>query len=97
MDSHLDCVREWWDNRIEIIDGKDHEQLDETYKAKCVNIKDIQEADYSMDFFCGFPIVQEVIFSPEETIINFIKTRNELDNDIDSKLKDIMNLLGGSI
>lgn len=92
-DEHLDVVREWWDNRREIKDVKENETMTETWKSKKISVKEIEDANYSFDF-CGYPNIEKVILSPEETIKNFKEERERLNKEMDSKLDEILKLLG---
>lgn len=86
------CIDEWWDNRVEIKDEKFDESMTETWKSKRVSVKEIADANYSLDF-CGYPNVEKVILSPEETINNFKEERERLDREMDRKLAEILALL----
>ena len=85
-------IDEWWDNRREIKDDKIDESLSDTWKSRNVSLKEIEDNNYSLDY-CGFPKKEEIILTPEETIENFIKTREKLEKDLDAKLKEITNLI----
>lgn len=43
---------------------------------------------------CGYPIAEEVVFSPEETIQLFHEKRDALNAKIDKRLAEIETLLG---
>ena len=85
-------IDEWWDNRKEIKDEKIDESLSETWKSRNITLKEIIDNNYSLDY-CGFPKKEEIILSPEETINNFIQTREKLEKVLDGKLKEITNLI----
>lgn len=89
----LACIDEWWDNRVEIKDEKIDESITETWKSRCVSIEEIVNSGYSLDF-CGYPVKEKVILSPEETIKNFQMERDRLDKEMDKKLNEILSLLG---
>lgn len=85
---HLDCAKDWWDNRVEIKD-KDSD----TWKAKKYTIDEIKKLGYNLDL-CGYPIEPEdPILSPEETANNFIKRREELEVQLDEKINQILSLM----
>ena len=84
----MTCIDEWWDNRVEI---KDTET--DTFKSKKFTYEEIEVGGYNLDL-CGYPIKEEKILSPEETISNFQARRAELDENMDAKLKTILDLLG---
>ena len=90
---HFACVDEWWDNRKEIVDEKDHEALSTTYKSKMYSIDEIEANGYNLDL-CGYPVEEKIIFYPEETIANFVKRRAEWDTAMDMKIAEIKVLLG---
>ena len=90
---HFDPVVEWWNNRIEIMDEKDDDSLTETWKAKQYTADEIEASGFNLDL-CGFPQEEKVILSPEDTIKNFIAKRDELDRKMDTKLQEILELLG---
>lgn len=90
---HFACVDEWWDNRKEIVDEKDHEALSTTYKSKMYSIDEIEANGYNLDL-CGYPVEEKIILSPEETIANFVKRRAEWDTAMDMKIAEIKVLLG---
>ena len=89
---HFAPCDEWWDNRVEIMDEKPHEDATQTYKAKKYTIQDFVDNGYNLDL-CGYPVEEKMILSPEETIKQFITKRDALDKQMDEKLKEIMNLL----
>ena len=90
---HFTPCDEWWDNRVEIMDEKPHEDATQTFKAKKYTIQDFVDNGYNIDL-CGYPVEEKVILSPEETIKQFIAKRDALDKQMDEKLKEIMDLLG---
>ena len=90
---HFKSVIDWWNNRVEIKDEKEHEDMSETWKSKCYSIDEIAKSNYDLDR-CGYPIAEEIILSPKETMTNFIEQREKLESELDKKLNDIINLLG---
>ena len=90
---HFAPVDEWWDNRVEILDEKTHEDMSDTWKSKKYTIDEIEANGYNIDF-CGYPVEEKVILSPEDTIKTFIEKREALDAEMDAKLKEILDLLG---
>ena len=89
---HFDPCDKWWNNRVEIMDEKTHEDATQTYKAKKYTIQDFVDNGYNLDL-CGYPAEEKEILSPEETIKQFIAKRDALDKQMDEKLKEIMELL----
>lgn len=90
---HFNKVVEWWNNRIEIKDEKDDESLTETWKAKKFTFEEIVNLNYNIDQ-CGYPVKEDVILSPKETMDNFIKKREFLEKQLDEKLSEIIALIG---
>lgn len=89
---HFAPCDEWWNNRVEIMDEKPHEDATQTYKAKKYIIQDFVDNGYNFDL-CGYPVEEKVILSPEDTIKAFIEKRESLDAQMDAKLNKILNLL----
>lgn len=92
-DIHMDVIKEWWNNRIEIVDEKEDESMTITYKSKCYSIDEIINRNYDIGL-CGYPIKEEIILSPEDTINNFKEMRENIDKKMDAKLNEIIELLG---
>lgn len=85
---HFDECIAWW-NKREII--KDIES--DSYKANSFSLNELANRSYDLDL-CGYPIIEEEVFSPEETIKIFHEKRNTLNAKIDMKLEEIELLLG---
>ena len=90
---HMQSIIDWWINRVEIKDVKDDDILNETWKSKKFTFDEIKNLNYNLDQ-CGYPVNEEVILSPKETMDNFISKREELEKQLDEKLKVIMQLIG---
>ncbi len=91
---HLSSVIEWWNNRTEIKDVKYDDSLTDTWKSRKYTIDEISESlNYNIDL-CGFPKKEEIILSPQETINNFINKREQIEKELDVKLKEIIELIG---
>ena len=91
--NHFEDVINWWNNRNEIKDLKDDESLTETWKSKKYTIEEISKMNFNIDQ-CGYPIKEEIILSPKETMDNFIKKRENLEKQLDTKLKEIISIIG---
>lgn len=90
--SHLDCAKDWWNNRVEIKDEVVEWGV-ETWKARKYTIDEIRELWYNLDL-CGYPTkLEDEILSPEETAENFIKRREELEVQLDEKINKILSLI----
>ena len=49
--------------------------------------------NYNLDQ-CRYPVKEEIILSPKETMDNFINKREKLEKELDDKLKKIISLIG---
>ena len=87
---HFQPVLEWWNNRQEITeDGFD--------KAKKFTVHQLtEELGYNLDQ-CGYPHEEEEILTPMDLIHRYEEQRASLNAEIDRVLKQITNLLGGSV
>ena len=90
---HMQPIIDWWIDRTEIKDIKEDDSLTETWKAKKFTIDEIQQCNYNLDQ-CGFPLKEEIILSPKETMDNFIAKREKLEKELDLKLQEIIDLIG---
>lgn len=83
---HFEPALEWWNNRVEIIDGKNE-------KARKFTAEEIIDRNYNLDL-CKFPQNEEVILEPQELIENYVAERSRLNYEIDSILSEIQSMLG---
>ncbi len=90
---HMQDIIEWWNNRVEIKDIKEDDSLTETWKAKKYSYEEIEKMNFNLDQ-CGFPVKEEIILSPEETMKNFIEERERMEKELDGKLEEIMKVIG---
>ena len=90
---HFSDVISWWNDRKEIKDDKNDESLTDTWKSKRLLINELKGFNYDLDQ-CGFPVKEEIILSPQETMKKFIEKRESLAKELDEKLKAIMSLIG---
>lgn len=90
---HMQPIIDWWNNRIEIKDEKDDESLTETWKSKKYTMEEILSLNCNLDQ-CGYPVKEELILSPQETMKNFIEKREKLEKELDLKLQEIIRLIG---
>ena len=90
---HMHSIMEWWTNREELKDVKEDGALNETWKSKCYSKEEIEKSSYNLDR-CGYPVKEDIILSPMETMNNFITKRESLEKQLDEKLKKIMQLIG---
>lgn len=85
---HFDSCVAWWDERVDIKDTDT-----DTYKARAFTAQELADRGYDLDL-CGYPTVEEVVLSPEETIKQFHEKRDALNAKIDKRLAEIEALLG---
>lgn len=85
---HLDEVRDWWNERLDIEDATTGHP-----KAKAYSRDEIIANNYNLDLV-GFPNIEEEILSPEDTIREYKEKRASLNAEIDQKLAQIEDLLG---
>lgn len=90
---HFEEIISWWNNRVEIKDEKKDESMSETWKSKRYSIEKLESINYNLDQ-CGYPIEEEKILTPMETMDNFIKKREQLEKQLDEKLNNIIKLIG---
>lgn len=90
---HMEDIITWWYDRVEIKDEKEENCLTETWKSKVYTKEEIENLSFNLDQ-CGFPVKEEVILSPKETMDNFIKRRELLEKELDNKLNVIVKLIG---
>ena len=76
-----------------IIYEKIDDSLTETWKSKKYSINEIIELNYNLDQ-CGFPTKEDIILSPQETMNKFISEREQLEKELDEKLKNILQMIG---
>lgn len=82
---HFDSVRQWWNNREEIVEGN-------FPKAKKFVPSELEELNYNFDQ-CKFPQEEEEILEPMELITKYNKERKEQNDKIDSILAEIVAML----
>lgn len=92
LNKHFDDVKEWWNERKEIIDEKESEEQTTTYKSKCYTIKEIIDNGYNIDL-CGYPHKEEIILEPKELIEQYQEQRASLNAEIDKILAEVSKLL----
>ena len=83
---HFEPVMEWWNNRVELSDGKYD-------KARKYSVEEITALNYNLDL-CGFSQEDDIILDPEELISTYIEERTQLNGEIDSVLAQIQEMLG---
>ena len=84
---HCDPIREWWNDRKEIIIADGDE------KSRCYSVEDLIATDCNFDL-CKFPKEDEEILPPAELLADYFKKRKALDHEIDKTLAEIQRILG---
>lgn len=88
---HFSPVIEWWSNREVIQDAMD-DSTTESWKAQYISSEEIRNNGYLLNY-CGYPTEEIVVLSPQETIKTFIEKRNSINEQLDSKLSELITLL----
>ena len=89
---HFSPVIEWWSNREVIQDVMDEDSTTESWKAQYISSEEIRNNGYLLNY-CGYPTEEIVVLSPQETIKTFIEKRNSINEQLDSKLSELITLL----
>ncbi len=84
---HCNPIREWWNNRKEIIIADGDE------KSRCYPVQELIDSDCNFDL-CKFPKEDEEILPPAELLADYFKKRKALDHEIDKTLAEIQRILG---
>ena len=87
---HCQPIMDWWNDRKEIINDEQGE------KSKVFTAQQLLDIDCNFDQ-CKFPKDEEEVLPPDELLRNYWKQRRELDERIDSTLKEIEMMLGINI
>lgn len=84
---HCDPIREWWNDRKEIIIADGDE------KSRWYPVQELIDSDCNFDL-CKFPKEDEEILPPAELLVDYFKKRKALDHEIDKTLTEIQHILG---
>lgn len=90
----LVSIDEWWDNRIEIRDERHEDSVIESWKSRCVTIEEIKSSNYNLDF-CGFPMEEKIIQTPEDALSFYISKREQLEKKLDMATLSLKKYLEG--
>ena len=85
---HCKPIKDWWNNRVEIVDAETGEE-----KSRCFTAQELLSMDCNLDQ-CKFPKEEEEVLRPDELLKQYHAERNALDAKIDKQLKEIEDLLG---
>ena len=83
--NHFDNVKDWWNNRKEII-------IEELPKAKVYTKHEIEKLNYNLDL-CGYPHEEEIILDPQILIKEFKEKRSLYNDELNKTLDQILELL----
>lgn len=83
---HCNPIREWWQNRHEIITN------DADEKARYFTVQELIEGNCNLDL-CKFPKDEEEVPTPTEILTQYYNKRKALEKEIDDTLAQIQNLL----
>ncbi len=87
---HCEPIREWWDDRKEII----FEEGDE--KSRCFTAQELIGLSCNFDQ-CKFPKDEEEVLPPKELLADYFAKRRAYDDQIDNTLAEIQRMLGINI
>ena len=85
---HCQPIKDWWQNRQEIIDQETGDE-----KSRVFTAKELMDLGLNFDQ-CKFPKDEEEVLRPEELLMQYHEKRTALDAKIDAQLLEIENLLG---
>ncbi len=85
-DSHMEVVKMWWNNRIEIAEEGNE-------KSRCFKKSEIAANGYNLDL-CKYPKEDQEILSVRDTILNYKKLSQAADKKIAASLEKITAALG---
>ena len=83
---HFDVVRDWWNNRSEIVDEEGN------YKSKAYSKLELSNMNYNFDL-CGFPNKTEEILEPDVLINEYLERKQSLNEGISDILARIKAVL----
>ena len=84
---HTKPIRDWWNNRQEIILGDGDE------KSRCFSAQELLDVDCNFDQ-CKFPKEEDEVLRPKELLKKYHEQRASLDATIDRTLNEVENMLG---
>lgn len=87
---HTEDIQQWWSNREQIVNSESD------VKAMSFAPQQLLESGLNFDL-CKFPKEEEEVLPPDELLANYWAKRRELDERIDSTLKEIEMMLGINI
>ena len=88
---HCQPIRDWWTNRVEIIDSETGDE-----KSRCFTAQQLLDLGCNLDQ-CKFPKEEEEVLRPDELLKQYHAQRTALDAKIDQTLSEIQKTLGVTI
>ena len=88
---HCQPIRDWWTNRVEIIDSETGDE-----KSRCFTAQQLLDLGCNLDQ-CKFPKEEEEVLRPDELLKQYHAQRTALDAKIDQTLSEIQKILGVTI
>ena len=86
--AHCQPIKDWWQNRVEIIDEESGDEKSRRFSAQ-------ELLDLGLNFDqCKFPKEEEEVLRPEELLKQYHEKRTALDAKIDQTLNEIQQMLG---
>ena len=85
---HCQPIRDWWNNRQEIIDQETGDE-----KSRCFTAQELINLGCNLDQ-CKFPKDEEEVLRPEELLQQYHEKRTALDAKTDQTLSEIQQILG---
>ena len=85
---HCKPIKDWWQNRQEIIDQETGDE-----KSRVFTAKELMDLGLNFDQ-CKFPKEEEEVLRPEELLRQYHEKRTALDAKIDHTLAEIQKMLG---
>ena len=85
---HCKPIKDWWQNRQEIIDQETGDE-----KSRRFSAKELMDLGLNFDQ-CKFPKEEEEVLRPEELLRQYHEKRTALDAKIDHTLAEIQQMLG---
>ena len=89
-DKHFDPVREWWNDKHEIIDESGN------YKSKFYSTNELLDLGLDFDKCCPFPEKEEILLEPYEFIDEFKREKNNIDIEINNTFSNLKDCIDGN-
>ena len=84
---HCKPIKDWWNKRVEIVDGETGEE-----KSRCFTAQQLLDMDCNLDQ-CKFPKEEEEVLRPTELLMNYHDLKGTLDKEIEAVILNIESSL----